>query len=491
MKKPLSSQPIQRSRHKPGIIKNIPKSYSLISIIILLSVVSILFLRPSITEAISGRKSPKRLRALLAENQHQLKQQALDSLRTECFAGYSYSTDSTIRERALFARLIHKFSSDFYGRPYDLSLEDEKRLFTYISYNRFDHSDPCGLNTAFVLDSSMSVNNYLSPKISGYAVQTPYFNPKILELQQTRDIYMRELNKELQKPLEKSTMEILQKNLPAKIHSADSVLTQAVNILATNNHLLGTMRYYKQVISEIDLELNIRLAIIYFGIGKDYGIESNKEFFGWFRGAQKGSSLIKRRWVPSSLKAEHLHLRINYLRFISYFHSTESLYNSIDLNQWQLRFYNPLPHSLTMKEVGLFGARRKHETGRIYGHKGVDLIANDGTPVHPVQDGFIIFVGNQVNGWGNHVQIWHDSNLISTYSHLKSDRFFHANYSRFTQEGPFAVTRDMRIASVGKTGNIPKNDPQYGYSHLHLEIKRSGNYINPMVLLHKHFKVAH
>ncbi len=480
-----------RSFFNPFLYLQKKWSYLSAGSLILLTVSALLLIFWStITASIHKLSAGEDPVGFIRKHQKELKHAALEAMSIDYFSGYSYNRDPSRRRAEIHAKLIHKYASDFYGKPYGLTRDDEIRLYALISYNGFNTADLCNLGMPQMSDT-VALEQRIYEKISGYEPQTPYFNPVIDHLRQTRRIYISELEKELYQPLDDRVLNVLEKNIPVKSMLKDSLIRQAAGILSTNQHLLGTLRYYKQIIGELDMELNLRLAIIYYGIGKDYGISDSREFFGWFRDGYSGKSLIARKWVPRKSKDAHTRLRSAYREYARHLAGATAFYTGIDLNDWQLRLHSPLYDSLSVKQIGLFGARRKHLSGRIYKHQGVDLVAEDGTPVYPVQDGFVVYVGNQENGWGNHVRIWHDANLVSTYSHLKSDAHFSRLLKRFELEGPFAVTRNARIASVGRTGNIPRNDPQYGYSHLHLEIKRSGNYINPLVLLHEHFRVVH
>ena len=144
---------------------------------------------------------------------------------------------------------------------------------------------------------------------------------------------------------------------------------------------------------------------------------------------------------------------------------------------------------LEVKNVGLFGARRKSSGGGLYKHKGIDLIADEGTLIYPVKDGFVVFVGNKRNGHGNHIKIIHDNRIVSLYSHLRDNRIWERTLARFRNEGPFWIGILIPLASVGSTGNIPVNDAQYGYAHLHLEVEVHGKLENPFQMFNEPFKV--
>lgn len=105
---------------------------------------------------------------------------------------------------------------------------------------------------------------------------------------------------------------------------------------------------------------------------------------------------------------------------------------------------------------GLFAASR---SGRRI-HKGLDLLAEVGTPVHTAKSGKVVSA-TQNKGMGKYVIIRHRDNIITIYGHL-SDIFVHRN--DFVRQG-------QAIGSVGKTGNARAADM---LPHLHFEIRKNG-----------------
>jgi len=92
---------------------------------------------------------------------------------------------------------------------------------------------------------------------------------------------------------------------------------------------------------------------------------------------------------------------------------------------------------------------------------------------------------------GNTVKIWHESNLVSSYHHLADDKTWKALKARFYREGTFWIGDNQQLADVGTTGNIPTYSKQFGYAHLHLEIKQNNQYRNPLLLLDDKITVLH
>ena len=94
-------------------------------------------------------------------------------------------------------------------------------------------------------------------------------------------------------------------------------------------------------------------------------------------------------------------------------------------------------------------------------HKGVDIAEVLNSPVYSAADGKISATGFD-NMLGNYILISHKDNLESFYTHLGD----------ITVEKDKIVRMGEKIASVGNTGL--STGP-----HLHFEIHKNGNVINP------------
>lgn len=106
-----------------------------------------------------------------------------------------------------------------------------------------------------------------------------------------------------------------------------------------------------------------------------------------------------------------------------------------------------------------YGAR----WGRL--HRGVDQPASPGVRVHAVKDGSVMFA-DWYGGFGRLVLIDHHDGVVSAYAHL----------SRFTVAEGAEVVRGQTIGGVGSTGF--STGP-----HLHLELRVSGQAVDPRRLL--------
>ncbi|MBL4747216.1 MAG: M23 family metallopeptidase [Flavobacteriaceae bacterium] len=96
-------------------------------------------------------------------------------------------------------------------------------------------------------------------------------------------------------------------------------------------------------------------------------------------------------------------------------------------------------------------------------HKGMDFTAPRGTPVFASGDGRIIRADNKSSGYGKHIRIDHGFGYISLYAHL----------SKYNTKKGQRVKRGDLIGYVGNTGRSQA-------PHLHYEVHKNGNRINPI-----------
>ncbi|MEO5805725.1 M23 family metallopeptidase [Devosia sp.] len=124
-----------------------------------------------------------------------------------------------------------------------------------------------------------------------------------------------------------------------------------------------------------------------------------------------------------------------------------------------------MPISGQFRRSSGFGNRTDPFTGGRAFHAGLDFAAPSGSTVLSAGSGVVSFVG-QRSGYGNVVEITHSSGIVTRYGHL----------SAFLATEGQAVTTGMPIAKVGSTGR--STGP-----HLHFEVRRDDNPINPDVYL--------
>ncbi len=99
-------------------------------------------------------------------------------------------------------------------------------------------------------------------------------------------------------------------------------------------------------------------------------------------------------------------------------------------------------------------------------HPGMDLTDPNGTPIHPIADGKVVWMKELRWGYGKHILIEHTDGVKSLYSHL----------SKFDVAEGQPVTKDTELGKVGSTGRSTGN-------HLHLEIYQDSTPINPLEVL--------
>ena len=104
-------------------------------------------------------------------------------------------------------------------------------------------------------------------------------------------------------------------------------------------------------------------------------------------------------------------------------------------------------------------------------HKGIDFAVSKGTKIYAVEDGTVIF-SEKSGGYGNLIKIDHGEGYMSAYAHLNS----------FVVESGDVVSKGTLIAYSGNTGR--STGP-----HLHFEMRKYGNPINPVFTL-DYFKLA-
>jgi hypothetical protein len=96
-----------------------------------------------------------------------------------------------------------------------------------------------------------------------------------------------------------------------------------------------------------------------------------------------------------------------------------------------------------------FGDRQ----GRV--HEGIDLAAPTGTAVQAAGDGFVLYTGDAVRGYGNMVVLQHPGDLLTVYAH---------NSVVLVRPGD-RVRRGQEIARVGQSGRATA-------PHLHFEVRQ-------------------
>ncbi|MBP6563673.1 MAG: peptidoglycan DD-metalloendopeptidase family protein [Neisseriaceae bacterium] len=98
-------------------------------------------------------------------------------------------------------------------------------------------------------------------------------------------------------------------------------------------------------------------------------------------------------------------------------------------------------------------------------NKGIDIAGNLGTPIKAAAAGTVIYVGEEVRGYGKLVMIRHDARTLTAYAHNDSTSV------ALNQR----VSAGQQIATMGSTGtNRVKS---------HFELRIQGKAVNPMPYL--------
>ncbi len=97
---------------------------------------------------------------------------------------------------------------------------------------------------------------------------------------------------------------------------------------------------------------------------------------------------------------------------------------------------------------------------------GVNIVANKGHPVLAIQDGKVVYSGNEIQAFGNLILIKHSNNKTSAYAHLEEVKVIRGQL----------VKKGELIAKVGSTGKVDK--PQ-----LHFEIRDKSGPLDPLKFL--------
>ncbi len=112
-----------------------------------------------------------------------------------------------------------------------------------------------------------------------------------------------------------------------------------------------------------------------------------------------------------------------------------------------------------------FGSRVHPISGQERMHDGLDLAAPTGTPIRAARAGEVVFAGEK-GGYGNAVVLEHRDGTTSLYGHASVLRV----------EAGQSVRAGEIVAEVGSTGH--STGP-----HLHFEVRRDGEPIDPRPLL--------
>lgn len=130
-------------------------------------------------------------------------------------------------------------------------------------------------------------------------------------------------------------------------------------------------------------------------------------------------------------------------------------------------FLWPLPAKWTYLS-STFGYRDLPELGYYNKfHKGIDIPAYAGTDIYASKAGYVL-ISKYHYSYGNYILLDHGDGTQTLYAHASK---------LYVKEGVY-VDQGQVIAAVGTTGSSTGN-------HLHFEIRKDGNYVDPEQLLVK------
>jgi len=99
---------------------------------------------------------------------------------------------------------------------------------------------------------------------------------------------------------------------------------------------------------------------------------------------------------------------------------------------------------------------------------GINIAADDGTPIRAAAAGTVTYTGNELKGYGNLVLIRHDNGFVTAYAHAGSIRVTRGD----------VVTQGEVIGTAGETGDVDR--PQ-----LHFEIRKGVQAVDPIQYLNR------
>ena len=132
--------------------------------------------------------------------------------------------------------------------------------------------------------------------------------------------------------------------------------------------------------------------------------------------------------------------------------------DTVDQTVYPIEFEHATPTSGTL--TSSFGSRLSPITGQPGFHYGLDLAADEGTPITAFADGTVRETGE--SGYGLYIIVDHADGFATLYAHCSS----------ISAKVGDTVTCGEQIAKVGQTGNATG-------PHLHLELWHNGAALDP------------
>lgn len=151
---------------------------------------------------------------------------------------------------------------------------------------------------------------------------------------------------------------------------------------------------------------------------------------------------------------------------------TKTIEPSTEITNGQPNFVSPIEATKIKSISAGFGMKMNPFSKKKEFHKGIDLIANTGTPVMATAGGIVNIAGSD-DSKGNYVVIEHQDGYGSKYFHLKSH----------------TVSKGQKVAAGDIIGHVGNTGLSTG-THLHFEILKDANAIDPQQMLPSLTKVS-
>lgn len=155
--------------------------------------------------------------------------------------------------------------------------------------------------------------------------------------------------------------------------------------------------------------------------------------------------------------------------FITVFSSENySISASFNINK---EYYWPTPGFMGISSK--FGYRNKPTNGASTYHKGIDILAYQGSSVYAIADGVVNFAAFDNSG-GYMIVIKHEENIKSSYAHLDSKMY--VNIGDNVKKGELIGRIGPKYIEDGRLNGATTG------VHLHLGIQANGEYVDPLKL---------
>jgi murein DD-endopeptidase MepM/ murein hydrolase activator NlpD len=290
-----------------------------------------------------------------------------------------------------------------------------------------------------------------------------FFNPKSLSFERVRDnrIYM------LWRGIGFSSLILVLSLIFALVFSRIFATPREQSLMDENAALRRELKGMDRAVAELDRNLGVlkeRDLKIYRAMYEaeppkpvDYRGSDYQEL----KSLPEGDLLQRIRQKIDRLGQEAFAQAVSYESLKRLIRSKEAFVNSIPAIQ-------PVANEDLNQMASGFGYRLDPFYRTFTFHPGMDFTADIGTEVFATGDGVVQKTTNDGWGYGNHVVIEHGFGYSTLYGHL----------SKIMVRPGQTVKRGQLLGHVGNTGR--STGP-----HLHYEVRRGGNPLNPAFFYHR------